>query len=306
MKIFSLLISILLAGAGWATAEPLTVAVLPFESSDPALAERGDEVAALLGAHLSTEDGVWTVERSQIDAVLGEQTLGLSGLADPATAIRVGQLIGAQVLVMGRVIPSGKKVVLVAKIISSSTSRVFGETVMAGADEDWTAPSGELSEKIGSILSERKADFVPVVVSRDERLAQIKEKLAGLDLPSVSVSVTEEAVSAAVIDPAVETEMQRALLELGFPVLDPARSDAVADIEIRGEAFSENGSRRGQLISARARVEVNVTRRSDGKLLAVDRETATAVDVAAAVAGKSALENAAFELVERLAEKLTR
>jgi hypothetical protein len=47
------------------------------------------------------------------------------------------------------------------------------------------------------------------------------------------------------------------------------------------------------------------TRRSDGKLLQADRETASAVDLAEHIAGKTALQEAAFTLLERLVPKLT-
>ena len=98
------------------------------------------------------------------------------------------------------------------------------------------------------------------------------------------------------------TNYLKTLLELGFQVAGPMAG--TPDLRITGEAFSEPGARRGQLVSSRARVEVKVET-ADGKILAVDRQTATAVDTAEAIAGKTALEAAALDLIERLAPTIS-
>ena len=101
---------------------PVTLAVLPFDASDEKLQGKAAEVATLLGAQLSTNADLWLVERAELDKILSEQTLKLSGLADPANAATVGKLTGARALVTGRVIKSGDTVVLVAKIMRDRKS----------------------------------------------------------------------------------------------------------------------------------------------------------------------------------------
>jgi hypothetical protein len=54
----------------------------------------------------------------------------------------------------------------------------------------------------------------------------------------------------------------------------------------------------------RGRVEIRVIQSGTGKLLRADRETALAVDLAENVAGKTALENAAANLMDRIVPKL--
>ena len=102
---------------------------------------------------------------------------------------------------------------------------------------------------------------------------------------------------------AAETRLILILQEAGF-ILADEKSDRRADIEITGEAFSALGVRRGNLISCKARVELKAQSRADGKILAVDRETSVAVDIAEQSAAKTALQNAAAELASRLAPKL--
>jgi len=301
----SLFISILLAVLPAVAQEssPLTVAVLPFESSDEQLAGKATEVSSFLAARLSTRPELWLLERADIDKILAEQTIKLSGLTDPGSAVQVGKLLGAKVLVTGRFIRSGSGAILVAKVMSTETSRVFGETSTANSPDALQQPAFELADKLASLLAKQNAAFCVPDVTREERIARLKKLLDGKKLPSVLVAITERDLTRPAIDPAVETEFQKSLLELGFEVIDP-QSATVPEVVIRGEAFSEIGARRGQLVSARARAEIQATRSSDKKVLAVDRETTSAVDTAPATAEKSALQEAGLILLERTVPKI--
>jgi len=283
---------------------PISLAVLPFESSDPAMQSKATEAATLLAAQLSTNTDLWMVERADLDKILAEQTLKLSGLTDPSTAVQVGKIIGARALVTGRLIRSGNSVLLVAKIMSTETSRVFGETATAASADTLEKPVAELSGKIGKLLSTQRAVFNPPVERREDRIAKLREALKNKPLPTVQIGITERSLRSANVDPAVETELGKIIKELGGEVVDATQSGKPGEIMLSGEAFSETGARHGQLVSARARVEIKATRRSDSKLLAVDRETGVAVDISDSVAGKTALQNAAFTIAERLLPKL--
>lgn len=285
---------------------PMTVAVLPFDSSEESLKTKASEVGILLGAQLSSNADLWMVEREELDKLLAEQTIELSGLTDPAGAAKVGKIIGAKVLVTGRLIRNGKGAILVAKIISSETSRVFGETATAADVAVMDKPVEELAGKIGKLVAKQGAVLAPPAISREQRIAKIKESLNGKTLPSIQVRVEEQDLSRVVIDPAVETEFGKIIIELGGTVVDPKEGGDVAEVSITGEAISQTGARRGQLVSARARVELKAVRESDSKILAVDRETSVAVDISDAIAGKSALQNAALILAERVLPALAK
>ena len=286
-----------------AAPRPLTVAVLPFDGGDR-LQDKGSEAATLLGAQLSANTALWCVERAEVDKILSEHTIKLSGLADPNAAVQAGHLIGARALVTGRIILTGDGALLVAKVMSTETSRVFGETAKAPNIASLDKATAELAEKIGKLLEKQHAAFEVAAETPEARIARLKKIIEGKPLPSIMVSVSERHLPQPVPDPAVETEMKKTLLALGFDVIDAKDPSKLPDITIKGEAFSETEARRGQLVSARARVESQVQRRSDSKVLAVDRETSVAVDTAEGVAGKAALENAAAKLIERLLAKI--
>jgi hypothetical protein len=301
MKVIHTLVLSLLLLAATLQAKPFTVAVLGFETSAQRPQPAPAEITELLATFLGTNPELLLVERVEIDKILGEQTLGLSGLINPDAAVRVGQILGAKALIMGRIIPAEDQTILVAKVMSTETSRVFGETVNLGKSPPDSAR--ELAEKIGVLLEKNREAFSPRVITREERVAKLREVVQG-NGRTVSVRIEEQDLGRPVIDPAAQTEMEKTLLDLGFTIFNPAGEASMPHIRIGGEAFSQPGARRGQLVSARARVEVRVED-AQGNVLAVDAETATAVDTAEAVAGKTALQEAALTLLERIAPKLS-
>jgi hypothetical protein len=287
-------------------AEPpvLTVAVFDFESKDEAVRDLGPKVATILNATLSAEPNLILVERAELEKVLGEQELGLSGTVSADTAAKVGNLTGAKVLVTGRVFKVDKETMIVAKVIGTETSRVYGEMVKGAPAASITDLSAELAKKIAATVGAKGETLVVKVVAREDRIAKIKKSLKSDKLPSVSVKIPEQHFGTPVIDPAAQTELGLILQECGFKLVDDKSSDK-ADVEISGEAFSAFGLRKGNLISCKARVEVKA-RKANGDIIAVDRQTSVAVDVAEQTAAKTALQNAAVELAERLVVKLAR
>jgi hypothetical protein len=305
-QILPILISMLLLSPGFAHAgnNVLTVAIFDFESKDEAVRDLGPKVATLLNTHLSAEPQIITVERAELEKVLGEQELGLSGTVSPDTAAKVGHLTGAKVLVTGRVFKADKELILVAKIIGTETSRVYGELVKGTMASSITDLSGALAKKIATTVSEKGDTLVAKIESREDRIARIKKTLKQDKLPAVSVKIGERHFGQPVIDPAAETELGLIFKECGFTLVDD-KSPQKPDIEITGDAFSALGLRKGNLISCKARIELKAQRRT-GEILAVDRQTSVAVDITEQTAAKTSLQQAAAELAERLAPKIAK
>lgn len=281
-----------------------TVAVFDFESKDETVRDLGPKVAALVNATLSAEANLITVERAELEKVLGEQELGLSGTVSTDTAAKVGHLTGAKVLVTGRVFKVDKETIIVAKIIGTETSRVYGEMVKGLPAVSITDLSAELAKKITATVAAKGDTLVAKVETREQRVEKIKKALNSDKLPSVSVKVAERHFGGPVIDPAAETELGKILQECGFKLVDD-KSAEKADVEITGEAFSAYGLRKGNLISCKARVELKA-RKANGEVLTVDRQTSVAVDIAEQTAAKTALQNAAMEIAERVLPKLAK
>ncbi|HEX9046681.1 MAG TPA: CsgG/HfaB family protein [Verrucomicrobiae bacterium] len=301
---FSLLAALLLsAGKLFAADELLSVAVFDFDSSDEAVRGLGPKVATLLNANLSAEPNLMMVERTELEKVLGEQGLGLSGTVSPDSAAKVGQLTGAKVLVTGRIFKADEQTIVVAKVIGAETSRVYGEMVQGGAAASLTDLSASLAKKIAADVTAKAATLTARVVSREERVAELKKSLAGKKLPVVSVKIDERHYGPHIIDPAAQTELQTLLQQCGFTLADNSSTNRAA-LEITGEAFSAYGTQKGNLISCKSRIELTVREAASGAVVAVDRQTSVGVDIAEQTAAKTALENAADTLAERIVPRL--
>ena len=308
MKTRIALILALLLAAGTtvraATNDVLTVAVFDFESKDESVTGLGPKVAALVNANLSAEPQIITVERADLEKVLGEQELGLSGTVDPNSAAKIGQLTGAKVLVTGRVFKTDNELIVVAKIIGTETSRVYGELAKGNANASITDLSTDLAKKIAAVVTQKGDTLVAKIETREDRMEQIKKAVQGKKLPVVSVKIGERHFGQPVIDPAAETELGLILQQCGFKLVDDHSTNA-PEVEITGDAFSAFGLRKGNLVSCKARVELKA-RNQKGDVLAVDRQTSVAVDITEQTAAKTALQNAAAELAERLAPKIAK
>jgi hypothetical protein len=285
--------------------EALTVAVFDFDSKDEAVHDLGPKISALLNATLSAEPDVITVERAELQKVLGEQELGLSGTVSADTAAKVGHLTGAKVLVTGRVFNLDKERVIVAKIISAETSRVYGELSKAGTGSPLTDQASALAAKIAKTIMDKSETLIAKVETREQRVERLKKQIKSAKLPSVSVQIPEQHFGQPVRDPAAETELLLILKECGFGIIDD-KSKEKADIEITGEAFSALGVRKGNLISCKSRVEIKAHDLRTRTLLLADRQTSVAIDVAEQTAAKTALQNAAEELADRVVAALAK
>ena len=144
-------------------------------------------------------------------------------------------------------------------------------------------------------------------IKKEDRIAALQKKLGDEDRPTVFISVQERHVGRTTFDPAAETELTLFCKETGFPVVDSERgSSQQAKYLIQGEGMSEFATRRGNLVSIKARLEVKVVDQATGKVVAVDRQTRVAVDLVEQIAGKQALQEAAADIAERLLPKIVK
>ena len=96
--------------------------------------QQSNETSAFIGllnewavSALSTNSELTLLDRSNLEQILAEQKLSLSGLVDTEKAIEVGRLLSAQYIITGTVIPMTNTAVVFARVINIESSEV--ETV---------------------------------------------------------------------------------------------------------------------------------------------------------------------------------
>ena len=143
-----------------------TVAVAPFavDVRDTALAPLGHALADLLATDLARSGRLQLVDRLALDATLRELRLVEAGRVDPATAPRVGRVVGARRLVVGSLAqPDGRTLGIQARVADVATSRVQ-EAVSA------TTPADDVL-RAEKELAFRLFDALGVTLTPAERVA---------------------------------------------------------------------------------------------------------------------------------------
>jgi DNA-directed RNA polymerase subunit H (RpoH/RPB5) len=277
-----------------------TVAVLPFSERGAGVRAQGEQVSELVFADLVNNPKIWMVERAELEKILKELELNTSGMVNPSQATKLGEMTGAKLLVTGSVMKLKDKTVLIGKVIGTETSRVLGGSVKG--TEGIEVLSEKLAKKISGIISTEAGKLMPKIKTRENIIAELKKKIGDAKKPKVYIKITERHVGQATIDPAAETEMQLICKQVGFDVTD---DEGAADVLLKGEGFSEFATRRGNLISVRARVEVKATDKKNN-VLAVGRQTDISVGLAEQAVGKQALQNASAQIAERLLPQIVK
>jgi len=328
-------------GPLWAAEKPeakagkrYRVAILPFESGKTKEGEQelGSQVADLLAGVLGTADNLELVQRAELEKVLREHSLNLTGVADPAQQLQMGKLVGAQFLVTGRMFPLDRDLALVGKLTSVETSKMVALVVQGPLSEKLAPLVQKLADQVKTAIQNKAEALLPAADGTPdaaESIRQALEKNRGQgprlnQLPQVVVQIleTHRAAQPARVDPAAATEFLSLLKDCRFSVADANAQDRtlaewarkfLADSDIKpplgkvqgdvllvGEGFSEFGTRMGDLVTCVARLEVQAVDVQTGKVLAIGRRTTRATDLAEGVAAKSALERAAREIAVKL------
>lgn len=281
-------------------------AIFDFVEKSNSLSGMGEKVSDIVFSNLVVDPNISLVDRDDLAKLEDEAVLNLSGMVNAQQANQIGQLTGAKIIVTGTIFEIEDKIILVAKIISTETSRVLGATVKGNSKDSIVTLTEDLSKKIADTISKNVSSLVAKPVSKDNRIAALKQELELANKPSLTINISEHHINRKTTDPAAEIEMMLYSTETGFEVIDK-NSDASknADILITGEGFTEFATRRGDIVGVKARLEVKAVDQATGKILAVDRQTVIEVDLSEIIAGKKALQRASANIAERILRNIT-
>lgn len=155
------------AAAAPAEAEPVppdrqpTVAVLYFDYGGPSeeLAVLRKGLAQMLVTDLGAVPGARLVERERLQEVLAELELAAAKKLDPATAAKVGRLLGARWLVMGGYFDLSGALRVDARVVEVETGRIVKSVGVTGTAGDFLGVEQQLATRLAAILA---AELPPI------------------------------------------------------------------------------------------------------------------------------------------------
>ncbi len=142
------------------TSRPVTLWIMDFNIKGFNLLE-GEEILLQNGIQdkLMHQPRLNIVDRVLLDRVLEELKLGTSNLADPVTALSLGRIMAARIMVNGNIYYSGSQIQISMRFIETETSRVLG-----AVNEMFQRPvtASEMAERMASRIKKRLEAIYPL------------------------------------------------------------------------------------------------------------------------------------------------
>lgn len=196
-----------------------TVAVLDFTSfmmgDGGAAVNLGKAITAMLVTEFSNREGIQVIERAQLNDMLREQDLVLSGRVDESSAIEIGKLLGAQYVLLGQ-----------------------ASSIVDNLRMDIRAVDVETSEIVAVLKkSDRTSELLSVVVALADEFGQQLNLVPPSDRPAMeSIPVPATIAFSRAVDFEDRGETERAIQEYERTLeLHPTHRDAqLALTRLRG------------------------------------------------------------------------
>jgi TolB-like protein len=112
----------------------VTLAVLPFKNNtgEVKFADLGETLAESASLGLASVPEAVLVERQRITEILSELKLQKTDAIDQETAVRIGRLLGAQLMAFGSFAALGDTTLLTARVVSVETGEILGAAAERG------------------------------------------------------------------------------------------------------------------------------------------------------------------------------
>lgn len=106
-----------------------TIAVVDFTDLQGNITELGRFLAEELSSELVNAGKAFeVVDRMHLRSILSEHKLSLTGLMDPKTVKKLGQISGVDAILIGTVTPFGESIRLSVKVLATDTAKIIGSS----------------------------------------------------------------------------------------------------------------------------------------------------------------------------------
>ena len=192
----------------------LSIAILPFENKNISGELASIDLLDKLITWFKETNRFDVVERSQLEKILEEQKLSLTGVISSATAVKVGKTMGVDAVVIGSWTRHARAVSVDARLVDTETAKVI--TAKEAMCERMTLP------RISKMIS----DLVRGIVN---------------DFPIVDGYVIRADGNAMTIDIGHEKGIRKGtrcyIYREGEPLIHPITGEKIPEFEIIGEAL---------------------------------------------------------------------
>lgn len=189
MKGLRWILMLLVLGAGTAYSQApvkkMRLAVMDMETAGVSQ-DTGSIVSDLLRTELFKTGLFELVERGQIQQVLSEQQMQLSGVTGDAYSVKLGELLSADKVLVGKVGKLGNAYIINARIIDVERGIMeFGESTEVPSESQLSTGCRDFARKLaGLITGDTPIDKQPDSVTPDNQPAQDKtDKPVSKDIP---------------------------------------------------------------------------------------------------------------------------
>jgi hypothetical protein len=153
---------------------PVTLAILPFAADTGLNEATAANLTDLLTVALAQDGTFALLERDQWQAIMAEQQLRDSGLSQTQRLVQAGQLLGAQLLVTGRVFNLGRRRTVIAQCISCETQQTVGAALRTEAEAPLLPTVEQLAAALLMQVQTHRAGLLPSTVTLAESVAQLR------------------------------------------------------------------------------------------------------------------------------------
>jgi len=153
------------------------IAVLDFKSI-LAPADLGLAVAEILRTELSSLGGYTVIERGMLEQLVREQTLQMSGMVDSETAVKIGKLIGANLVVTGSIVKTGQTYTINSRFVDVETGVIKDGRNIRGSGEDQISA---MVHQLALIIAGKTAEGETLSVKNDSPVVFTDDFSQGID-----------------------------------------------------------------------------------------------------------------------------
>lgn len=132
-------------------AQPMTIAVIPYENRTQASPDPGRSIAEFAVAHLQQNKSFILVDRMQFNKTMEELALSQTGVIDEKNALSVGKALAASWLLTGSVTNALGKVMINSRIVETETGRIVASASLSVDPKSVMAFSREVLGEQGTI-----------------------------------------------------------------------------------------------------------------------------------------------------------